>query len=41
MHLFSILDVSNTKLTSATAHASVEPLLKGEAASFMEIWSAV
>ena len=39
--LFSILDVSNTKLASAAATSSVEPLLKGEAASFMQIWSSV
>ena len=39
--IFSVLDVSNTKLTSATGNATVEPLLKGEAASFVQIWSSV
>jgi hypothetical protein len=39
--IFSVLDVSNTKLTSETANGMVEPLLKGEAASFMQIWTSV
>jgi hypothetical protein len=38
---FSILDVCNTKLTSTTSNGAVEPLLKGEASSFVAIWEAL
>lgn len=40
-NIFSVLDVSNTRLTSSVSTATVGPLLKGEAASFVQIWEAI